>query len=153
MSKLKVGVILAFVGGILAFVGPFLTASTVTMTVGSLVRTEVRSWIGMSPIFYLAVGSGALAVLVGVAALIRPRAIWSVLVAVSAIVIAFLLVMAQAKMAGVIGSRMIITGIALGAMWGEAPSSLEIVSGIGAYFLIGSVVILTLAAPLVALKK
>ena len=153
MTKPKLGIILAVVGGILAIVGPFLTASTVTMTIRSLVRANSRSWIEMSPMFYLCVGSGALAVLVGVAAQIRPKAVWSLLLAVSAIAIAVPLMMAQMKIAEAIGSSVLEVGVALGGRWGDAPTAFEIVSGMGAYFLIASAVVLTLAAPIVALKK
>ena len=153
MTKSKVGIILAVVGGILAIVGPFLTASTVTTTIGSLVRESLRSWIEMSSMFYLCVGSGVLAVLVGVAAQIRPKAVWSLLLAVSAIAIAVPLIMAQVKIAEAIGSSVLEVGIALGARWGEAPTAFEVVSGMGAYFLTVSAVVLILAAPLVALKK
>jgi hypothetical protein len=153
MTKPKIGSIVAVVGGTLAIVGPFLTASTVTMTIGSLVRADLRSWIEMSPLFYLCVGSGALAVLAGTAAQIRPKAVWSLLLAVSAIVIAVLLVMAQVKMAETVGTTVLEVGIALGARWGEAPTAFEIASGMGFYFLVLSFIVLALAAPLVALKK
>jgi hypothetical protein len=153
MTGHKGGVILAFVGGILALIGPFLMASTVTMTIGSLVRITPKSWIEMSPIFYLVVGIGALAIFIGVASQIRPKTIWSVLLAISAIIITLLIVMAQMQMAETIGASIIEIGIALGAMWGEAPTDFKIANGIGTFFLIGSVVILILAAPLVALKK
>lgn len=153
MTKPKLGIILAVVGGILAIVGPFLAASTVTVTIGALVRADSRSWIEMSPIFYLCVGSGAVAVLAGVMAQIRPKAVWSLLLAVAAIAIVVPVVMAQVRAAETIGSSVLEVGIALGAMWGEAPTAVEIVSGTGAYFLIASAIVLTLAAPLVALKK
>lgn len=148
-----IGIILAVVGGILALIAPFLTASTITTTIGSLVRTDSRSWIEMSQIFYLCSVSGGLAILVGIAAQIRPKAIWGVLLAVLAIIITLILVMALGQASEVVGSSVLKAGIALGALWGEAPTSFEMVRGMGAYCLTVSIILLILAAPLVALRK
>ena len=147
------GIILAVIGGILALIGPFLTASTVTTSIGAFVKTDSRSWIEMSQIFYLCAVSGGLAILVGVAAQIRPKRIWGVLLAVLAIIITLILVMALGQASEVVGSKLLQVGIALGALWGEAPTSFEMVRGLGAYCLIASITLLILAAPLVAWKR
>ena len=63
------------------------------------------------------------------------------------------LMMAQVKIAEAIGLSVLEIEIVLETRWGDAPTAFEIVSGMGAYFLTTSAVVLTLAAPLVALKK